>query len=232
MWDDLESDPTAHDELFGDKYSGGAKTAELTPAEEQEGVAATSHPGVTWQEGAFHSDMDPSEFRGAGAAEETSFMGAKGGPGASGATNDIENQIQHTSSAMEENANSAREAADRIAGEAGESLAGLGGGEAGSMLAGLGRGLSGLADILGPAAAMWGGIEAAKEIAHVNAGGDPYSAVEGIIGKEQGVQNHLNAAISSDQFAEKVGSARPSFGSLAAPVFTTVGGGGGGGSHF
>ena len=37
----------------------------------------------------------------------------------------------------------------------------------------------------------------------------------------------LEAQISSDQFAEKIGANAPRFGSLAAPVFTTQGMGGG-----
>tara|TARA_R110002072_G_scaffold95784_2_gene211018 strand:+ start:2503 stop:4251 length:1749 start_codon:yes stop_codon:yes gene_type:complete len=94
-----------------------------------------------------------------------------------------------------------------------------------TILGGIGDGLGFAASILGPAAAIFGGIEAArglvKSTTEAAGANDPYAKVKGLISQAQGQQNTLSAEISSDQFAEKVGAGRPSFGSLAAPTMDT-----------
>ena len=81
-----------------------------------------------------------------------------------------------------------------------------------------------LGDVLGPAAAIFGGVEAARGIHadikdSLDPNNDPFAQVSKLIGKAQGQQAGMNAAISADQFSSKVGAGRPSFGSLAAPTF-------------
>ena len=81
-----------------------------------------------------------------------------------------------------------------------------------------------LGDVLGPAAAIFGGVEAAKGIHDdikdsLDPNNDPFAQVQKLIGSAQGQQAGMDAAISADQFSSKVGAGRPSFGSLAAPTF-------------
>ena len=81
-----------------------------------------------------------------------------------------------------------------------------------------------LGDVLGPAAAIFGGVEAARGI-HTDVKNsldpnfNPYAKVQELIGSAGVQQAGMNAAISADQFSSKVGAGRPSFGSLAAPTF-------------
>jgi len=81
-----------------------------------------------------------------------------------------------------------------------------------------------LGDVLGPAAAIFGGVEAAKGIhddlkESLDPNNNPFAKVESLIGSAGVQQANLNTAISADQFSSKVGAGRPSFGSLAAPTF-------------
>ena len=98
----------------------------------------------------------------------------------------------------------------------------------------LGRGLSGLTDILGPAMAVFGAIEgirgAIKATAEQNT--DPFATAKGLISKAQGQISGMDASISADQFASKVGASVPSFGSLAAPTMDTSAISSGLGGHF
>ena len=81
-----------------------------------------------------------------------------------------------------------------------------------------------LGDVLGPAAAIFGGVEAARGIHSdvkdsLDPNNNPFAKVQQLIGSAGVQQDSLNAAISADQFSSKVGAGRPSFGSLAAPTF-------------
>ena len=92
------------------------------------------------------------------------------------------------------------------------------------------------ADILAPAAAIWGGYEAIKGlragVADSEGANDPWSKAENLIGQAQTAAGGMNAEISADQFSEKLGSNRPSFGSLAAPTFDSSQLGGAMSGHF
>ena len=91
-----------------------------------------------------------------------------------------------------------------------------------------------LADILGPAAALYGIIEAGHglyEDAKLQSN-DAFKQANTVIAQAQQQQNSLTADISADQFASKVGAARPSFGSLAAPSMDTSQMASGGGGQF
>ena len=97
-----------------------------------------------------------------------------------------------------------------------------------------GRGIGMLADILGPAAALYGIIEAGHglyEDAKLQSN-DAFKQANTVIAQAQQQQNSLTADISADQFASKVGAARPSFGSLAAPSMDTSQMASGGGGQF
>ena len=81
-----------------------------------------------------------------------------------------------------------------------------------------------LGDVLGPAAAIFGGVEAARGIHSdvkdsLDPNYNPFAKVQELLGTAGVQQNNMNAAISADQFSSKVGAGRPSFGSLAAPTF-------------
>ena len=81
-----------------------------------------------------------------------------------------------------------------------------------------------MGDVLGPAAAIFGGVEAARGIHSdvkdsLDPNNNPFAKVQQLIGSAGVQQDSLNAAISADQFSSKVGAGRPSFGSLAAPTF-------------
>lgn len=92
------------------------------------------------------------------------------------------------------------------------------------VLGGLGSFLGIAGDFLGPIMGGVGLFEAAKGIAksQADANNDPYASVEKLIAQGQAKMAGLDANISSDQFAEKIGGTRaPAFGSLAAPVFST-----------
>ena len=92
------------------------------------------------------------------------------------------------------------------------------------VLGGLGSFLGVAGDFLGPIMGGIGLVEAAKGIAESQneANQDPYASVEKLIAQGQAKMASLDADISSDQFAEKIGGTRaPAFGSLAAPVFST-----------
>jgi hypothetical protein len=100
------------------------------------------------------------------------------------------------------------------------------------VLGGLGRGLGLLGDVLGPAAAIFGGIEAARGIAKDAGDADPYAKVKGMIATATQQQAGMNAEISADSFASMVGAGKPSFGSLAAPTMDSSMLMGGGMGHF
>ena len=94
------------------------------------------------------------------------------------------------------------------------------------VLGGLGSFLGIAGDFLGPIMGGVGLFEAAKGIAksQADANNDPYASVEKLIAQGQVKMQGLEANISADQFAEKIGGTRaPAFGSLAAPVFSTAG---------
>ena len=94
------------------------------------------------------------------------------------------------------------------------------------VLGGFGSFLGIAGDFLGPVMGGIGLYEAAKGAADAenDADSDPYAAVKKIIAQGQTKMAGLDADISSDQFAEKIGGTRaPAFGSLAAPVFSTQG---------
>ena len=125
----------------------------------------------------------------------------------------------------------AEAAARRAAAAAGDSIESSTGADA---LAIAGRGIGMLADVLGPAAAIYGIIEAGHglyEDAKLQSD-DAFQQAKGVIAQAQQQQNNLSADISADQFASKVGAARPSFGSLAAPSLDTSQGMMAGGGHF
>ena len=80
-----------------------------------------------------------------------------------------------------------------------------------------------MADLLGPAAAIYGIIEAGHglyEDAKLQSD-SAFKQANTVIAQAQQQQAGLSADISADQFASKVGAARPSFGSLAAPSMDT-----------
>jgi len=92
------------------------------------------------------------------------------------------------------------------------------------VLGGLGSFLGIAGDFLGPIMGGVGLYESIKGIAksQADANNDPYASVEKLIAQGQAKMQGLDADISSDQFAEKIGGTRaPAFGSLAAPVFST-----------
>jgi len=92
------------------------------------------------------------------------------------------------------------------------------------------------ADVLGPAAAIWGGVEAIKGLKEgvedSTGANDPWTKAESLISMAQGKASGLNAEISADQFSSKIGGGRPAFGSLSAPTFDTSQVGAMMGSHF
>lgn len=86
-----------------------------------------------------------------------------------------------------------------------------------------GRTIGVLADVLGPAAAIYGIIEAGHglyEDAKLQSD-DAFKQANTLIGRAQIQQNNLSSDISADQFASKIGASMPSFGSLAAPSMDT-----------
>lgn len=94
------------------------------------------------------------------------------------------------------------------------------------VLGGLGSFLGVAGDFLGPIMAGVGLFEGIKGIAKEQAAEntDPYASVEKLIAQGQQKMAGLDADISADQFAEKIGGTRaPAFGSLAAPVFSAQG---------
>ena len=94
------------------------------------------------------------------------------------------------------------------------------------VLGGLGSFLGVAGDFLGPVMAGIGLFEGVKGMVknQQDAGQDPYASVEKLIAQGQQKMAGLDADISADQFAEKIGGTRaPAFGSLAAPVFSTAG---------
>ena len=87
----------------------------------------------------------------------------------------------------------------------------------------VGRTIGAVADLLGPAAAIYGIIEAGHglyEDAKLQSD-SAFKQANTVIAQAQQQQAGLSADISADQFASKVGAARPSFGSLAAPSMDT-----------
>ena len=81
-------------------------------------------------------------------------------------------------------------------------------------------------DFLGPIMGGVGLYEGIKGIAKSQAAAneDPFASVENLINQGQQKMAGLDAEISADQFASKIGASRaPAFGSLAAPVFTAQG---------
>ena len=68
--------------------------------------------------------------------------------------------------------------------------------------------------------------------AYGSEGDDPYAKVRADLSQGQGKIDAITANISADQFSSKVGGAAPSFGSLAAPTFSTAQESTGGGGHF
>ena len=94
------------------------------------------------------------------------------------------------------------------------------------VLSGIGSFLGVAGDILGPIMGGVGLYESIKGIAESQseANQDPYASVRKLIAQGQTKMQGMDAEISADQFAEKIGGTRaPAFGSLAAPVFTTQG---------
>jgi len=158
---------------------------------------------------------------------------------ANGNVNQISSQVNDMSSQIDESINSARSAvednisdltdqASKMASDLGEKATSMLGDITGSdLLGGLGSFLGLAGDILGPVMGGIGLFEAAKGIAEDQDPTDPYAKVRALISQGQQKMTGLEAQISSDQFAEKVGANMPKFGSLAAPVFTTQGMGGG-----
>ena len=101
------------------------------------------------------------------------------------------------------------------------------------VLGGAGDALGFLGGILGPAAAIFGGIEAARGLVHATEDQtNPWGKVQGEINKAQASQSGMNAEISADSFSSMVGAGKPSFGSLAAPTMDTSSMMGAMGSHF
>ena len=153
-------------------------------------------------------------------------------------TSNVIHQDSDISDAM---ANESREAADNLASktasltadaeDVGKGLfekatSALGEITGSDVLGGLGSFLGVAGDFLGPIMGGIGLFEAAKGIAESQneASQDPYASVEKLIAQGQAKMASLDADISSDQFAEKIGGTRaPAFGSLAAPVFSTAG---------
>ena len=158
---------------------------------------------------------------------------------ANGNVNQISSQVNDMSSQIDDSINSARSAvednisdltdqASKMASDLGEKATSMLGDITGSdLLGGLGSFLGLAGDILGPVMGGIGLFEAAKGIAEDQNPTDPYAKVRALISQGQQKMTGLEAQISSDQFAEKVGANMPSFGSLAAPVFSTQGMGGG-----
>lgn len=154
---------------------------------------------------------------------------------------DTSNVIHQDSDISDALANESREAADNLASktasltadaeDVGKGLfekasSALGEITGSDVLGGLGSFLGVAGDFLGPIMGGIGLFEAAKGIAESQneANQDPYASVEKLIAQGQAKMASLDADISSDQFAEKIGGTRaPAFGSLAAPVFSTAG---------
>lgn len=134
----------------------------------------------------------------------------------------MDDAISSARSAMENQISDISDQAGKMAGDLSEKAGSMLGEITGSdVLGGLGSFLGVAGDLLGPAMAIFGGIEAAKGIAEEQDPSDPYAKVRALIAQGQNKMDSLEGAISSDQFAEKLGSQAPAFGSLAAPVFST-----------
>jgi hypothetical protein len=140
----------------------------------------------------------------------------------------IEDNINTARSAVEDNISDLTDQASKMASDLGEKATSMLGEITGSdLLGGLGSFLGLAGDILGPVMGGIGLFEAAKGIAEDQNPTDPYAKVRGLIAQGQAKMSGLEAQISSDQFAEKIGANAPKFGSLAAPVFSTQQMGGG-----
>ncbi len=159
----------------------------------------------------------------------------------SGEQADTSNIIHQDSDISDALANESREAASNLSSQTasltsetedvGKSLAekassAIGEITGSDVLGGLGSFLGVAGDFLGPIMAGVGLFEGIKGIAKEQAAEntDPYASVEKLIAQGQQKMAGLDADISADQFAEKIGGTRaPAFGSLAAPVFSAQG---------
>lgn len=140
----------------------------------------------------------------------------------------LDTQVNAARGAMEDQIGDLTDQASKMVADASEKATSMLGEISGSdVLGGLGSLLGLGADLLGPAMAIFGGVEAAKGIAEDQNPTDPYAKVRALIAQNQAKMGGLETQISSDQFAEKIGANAPKFGSLAAPVFSTQGMGGG-----
>jgi hypothetical protein len=165
--------------------------------------------------GTIDADADTLQSTANQAVNQTSDAITKAG-------GQVDDAISSARSAMENQVSDISDQATKMAGDLSEKATSMLGDITGSdLLGGLGSFLGIAGDLLGPAMAIFGGVEAAKGIAEEQDPSDPYAKVRTLIAQGQAKMANLEGAISSDQFAEKLGSQAPAFGSLAAPVFST-----------
>jgi len=105
---------------------------------------------------------------------------------------------------------------------------------AGTVLSGIGGAIGDILPVVGPILAGVGLFEGFHKLnkPYGDAGPDPYAGVRATLADGQSKLNMLGTQISADQFATKVGSGSPAFGSLAAPTFNTSQQMGGATDHF
>lgn len=213
------------DEFSAENQSGRAigdlteQPPYLRPSEPPEPQTAQPPPGAERPAGGEISDQIQAEAN--GNVNQISSQ-------VNDMSSQIDNSINSARSAVEDNISDLTDQASKMATDLGEKATGMLGEITGSdLLGGLGSFLGLAGDILGPVMGGIGLFEAAKGIAEDQNPTDPYAKVRALIAQGQAKMGGLEAQISSDQFAEKVGSNMPKFGSLAAPVFSTQGIGGG-----
>ena len=120
-----------------------------------------------------------------------------------------------------------KELADTVASETGEITASLGSTVlegAGTVLRGVGGFLGDIMPFVAPIMAGVGLYEGLHDVnkTYGDLGNDPYAKVRQQVNAGQDKINSMATTISADQFASKVGGTAPSFGSLAAPTFSTA----------
>lgn len=171
------------------------------------------------------SQIDPEAEQRQIQLERESGQYERGGPESDISQIEQRTQQTETQGIERQSANMERNVETDVSEEAGIGLK--------EILGGAGEALGFLGGVLGPAAAIFGGIEAARGIVKADTSNiDPWGKVQGEINKAQSQQSGMNAEIDADSFSAMVGAGKPAFGSLAAPTMDTSAMMGAMGSHF